>query len=544
SFLRIGEPGFLSLSLSDQSDLIINDKIYGKANGWTHLLIQKSPNNSLSVSMNGELKTTISYGGLSKKIQIGVSTSVSSGSVHILDFRLYQKLLTDREVKKLYNNTWDMNYDVPDCRCPVSHPALDSSGYICYGDANSQQPRLEKALRNISAITDGSSNTSWVSGNASVTTLTIELGNSFQISSIQLLFLGTLPYNAAWMYYLNNGNIDMSQFTCNKTGCQLNGNVNDYETYLKTVADKIEVNLHSSENLIISQLIVHGSCNCNGNADNCMPNSSSNDYTCDCIAAHNKEGKHCEDCKNMYYRLTDEFVCNRSCPNCNTHGRNPNRHCMQIGGNCSCKANVEGTLCDMCKHLTYNLGPSTEGCTQSNCSSDGSESCNNETGSCNCYPNVNGTTCDSCSVLHYNITSGRGCEPCLCSSKGTMNTNLQCNVTSGKCGCKTNVTGRQCDECKDDYWNLESTNDVGCTKCGCNMIGSTSSACDKQTGQCPCWNNDYSNTKCNPTSTSVIPKFGPQVGGTLVTVSGHLLNGSSMYFPKIYLDETIPPLLA
>ncbi|XP_041368762.1 hepatocyte growth factor receptor-like isoform X2 [Gigantopelta aegis] len=238
----------------------------------------------------------------------------------------------------------------------------------------------------------------------------------------------------------------------------------------------------------------------------------------------------------MYYRLTDEFVCNRSCPNCNTHGRNPNRHCMQIGGNCSCKANVEGTLCDMCKHLTYKLGPSTEGCTQSNCSSDGSESCNNETGSCNCYPNVTGNTCDRCSPLHYNITSGRGCESCLCSSKGTVKKNLQCNVTSGKCDCKTNVTGRQCDECKDDYWNLESTNDVGCTKCVCNMIGSTNSTCNKQTGQCPCWNNDDSNTECNPTSTSVIPKFGPQVGGTLVTVSGHLLNGSSMYFPKIYLD--------
>ncbi|XP_041369653.1 usherin-like [Gigantopelta aegis] len=223
SFLRIGDPVFLSLSLSDQSDLIINDKIYRNVNGWTHLLIQKAPNTSLSVYINGELKTMLSYGVDPQKIQIGVNTSESSGSVHILDFRLYRDLLTNREVKKLYNNTWDMNYDVPDCRCPVSHPALDSSGYICYGDANSQQPRLEKALRNTSAITDGSSNTSWVSGNTGVTTLTIELGNSFQISSIQLLFLGTLPYNASWMYYFNNSNIDMSQFTCNKTGCQLNG---------------------------------------------------------------------------------------------------------------------------------------------------------------------------------------------------------------------------------------------------------------------------------------------------------------------------------
>lgn len=36
--------------------------------------------------------------------------------------------------------------------------------------------------------------------------------------------------------------------------------------------------------------------------------------------------------------------------------------------------------------------------------------------------------------------------------------------------CKKNVIGRQCERCKDTYWNHSSGN--GCIECNCDPVGS------------------------------------------------------------------------
>ena len=42
-------------------------------------------------------------------------------------------------------------------------------------------------------------------------------------------------------------------------------------------------------------------------------------------------------------------------------------------------------------------------------------------------------------------------------------------VITGKCNCKPNIVGHDCEKCKDGYWNLMSGD--GCEACNCDPIG-------------------------------------------------------------------------
>lgn len=61
---------------------------------------------------------------------------------------------------------------------------------------------------------------------------------------------------------------------------------------------------------------------------------------------------------------------------------------------------------------------------------------------------------------------------------------LECHMEHGNCDCRHYVVGRQCDRCREGYWNLQSRS--GCEPCGCDTIGSKSTNCDVLTGKCPC----------------------------------------------------------
>jgi hypothetical protein len=49
--------------------------------------------------------------------------------------------------------------------------------------------------------------------------------------------------------------------------------------------------------------------------------------------------------------------------------------------------------------------------------------------------------------------------------------------------CKPGVHLEKCTECQDEYKNFSSE---GCSQCGCDVEGSLSPVCAKETGQCPC----------------------------------------------------------
>ena len=56
------------------------------------------------------------------------------------------------------------------------------------------------------------------------------------------------------------------------------------------------------------------------------------------------------------------------------------------------------------------------------------------------------------------------CVKCKCNLLGTKSLNESVMCDSDSCVCKNNVQGVKCDECKNGYWNLSSTNhEDGCT---------------------------------------------------------------------------------
>lgn len=59
--------------------------------------------------------------------------------------------------------------------------------------------------------------------------------------------------------------------------------------------------------------------------------------------------------------------------------------------------------------------------------------------------------------------SSKCLSACQCSSAGSLHT--ACHLTTGKCSCKDNVEGHNCDSCKDGTYNLDTANQQGCLHC-------------------------------------------------------------------------------
>ena len=79
-----------------------------------------------------------------------------------------------------------------------------------------------------------------------------------------------------------------------------------------------------------------------------------------------------------------------------------------------------------------------------NCSINGSstQTCNHITGECECKLNFIGSQCDTCRENHYQPDTSLGCLPCDCNLGASYS--AQCDMTTGQCNCLPGVTGRQC----------------------------------------------------------------------------------------------------
>lgn len=59
----------------------------------------------------------------------------------------------------------------------------------------------------------------------------------------------------------------------------------------------------------------------------------------------------------------------------------------------------------------------------------------------------------------------------------------RCNPFDGTCDCRPGFGGRRCNECQANFWGNPN---VECYPCECDVIGSASQQCDRETGLCIC----------------------------------------------------------
>ncbi|KAL3275284.1 hypothetical protein HHI36_020052 [Cryptolaemus montrouzieri] len=199
----------------------------------------------------------------------------------------------------------------------------------------------------------------------------------------------------------------------------------------------------------------------NGGARPCQCNfDGSTSFTCDkfggqCPCKNNVIGRKCEACKTGYYGFPDCKPCN--CPS--------TAYCDPSDGRCICPPRVTGERCDQCLPLTYGYDPII-GCEECNCEPLGVEGndlqCDLLNGSCACKTNIDGRRCESCIAGHYAYPY---CESCECDNRGT--TEDICHQETAECFCKKNVVGPSCEICREGTFNLEDSNELGCTECFC-----------------------------------------------------------------------------
>ncbi|XP_050301015.1 laminin subunit alpha [Anthonomus grandis grandis] len=202
---------------------------------------------------------------------------------------------------------------------------------------------------------------------------------------------------------------------------------------------------------------------------------------CECLS--NYAGQTCEQCSAGFYNYPE-------CKSCECNGDGSIGVSCDGEGKCVCKEHFDGQRCGECKKGYYNF-PDCEDC---NCHPAGVVAGFAGCGSvpvgelCECKERVQGRICNKCRPLFWNLNpkNPEGCEECNCNKSGVLGGIQVCDTENGQCVCKPSVVARGCTECVDGTYNLQEDNLFGCTDCGCDVGGSISNTCNKQTGQCLC----------------------------------------------------------
>ena len=86
-------------------------------------------------------------------------------------------------------------------------------------------------------------------------------------------------------------------------------------------------------------------------------------------------------------------------------------------------------------------------------------------------PGVTGPTCETCLTGYYNYSTSTGCQPCNCSTEGTLDT--ICNAETGQCDCAEGVLGPTCASCPSGSIGPSRFTETSCTGCFCNGFSVT-----------------------------------------------------------------------
>nr|XP_012315082.1 usherin isoform X2 [Aotus nancymaae] len=558
---------------------------------WIHLSVQVHQK-KISFFINGLEKDHTPFDArtlsgsitdfASGTVQIGQSlTGLEQFVGRMQDFRLYQVALANREILEVFSGDLLRLHVQSHCRCPGSHPRVHpvAQRYCIPNDAGDtadvRVSRLNPEAHPLSFINDNDVGTSWVSNvftnitqlNQGVT-ISVDLENGqYQVFYIIIEFFSLQPTEIRiqrkkensldwedWQYFArncgafgmkNNGDLEkpdsvnclqLSNFTPysrgNVTfsiltpGPNYRPGYNDFyntpslQEFVK--ATQIRFHFHgqyyTTETAVnlrhryyaVDEITISGRCQCHGHADNC--DTTSQPYRCLCSQESFTEGLYCDRCLPLYndkpFRQGDEvhaFNC-KPCQ-CNSHSKSchynisvdpfPFEHFRGGGGVCDdCEHNTTGRNCELCKDYFFRqvgADPSAiDVCKSCDCDKvgtrNGSILCDQIGGQCNCKRHVSGRQCNQCQNGFYNLQEldPDGCSPCNCNTSGTVDGDITCHQNSGQCKCKANVIGLRCDHCNFGFKFLRSFNDDGCEPCQCNLHGSVNKFCNPLSGQCEC----------------------------------------------------------
>ncbi|KAM9316854.1 usherin [Gastrophryne carolinensis] len=560
---------------------------------WIHLSVQvhytrisffiDGPEEDLQAFDSRILTDPINNNAVDNFIQIGQNIHGMEQFIgKMQDFRLYPEALTNREISQVFSGKFQQTSFQSECRCPGSHPRLESIiGRYCLpnGVGNSTKDKVLRINPNthpVSYMNDNDLDTMWISSLLSTSdidkgiTITVDLDSGqYQIFYITLHFYGLMPKELRiqrrkhsssawedWQYIArdcqdigleNNGFLQypdsvnclqfskqMSYSDGNMTLSLLTPEPNHrpgysdfYSTYdLQEFVKASLVRFHltgqyyTTENNTsmisfrhryygLREITITGRCNCHGHADACDTGVSP--YKCLCDVNSYTEGSNCERCLPLFndkpFHQGDHvnaFSC-RPCQ-CYNHSSSchydatvdpyPHDHGRGGGGVChNCLHNTTGRNCEVCKDSFFrqlDADPAAiDVCRTCDCNEDGtvnkSQNCEKVGGQCHCRTNVWGRQCDQCKEGFYNLQRSNpdGCQPCYCNSTGTLNESNSCHQTTGQCRCKANIVGRRCDRCKLGY-RQDTLGRTSCIQCTCNAYGSINQFCNPTSGQCKC----------------------------------------------------------
>uniref|UniRef100_A0A3Q3AN19 Laminin, alpha 3 n=1 Tax=Kryptolebias marmoratus TaxID=37003 RepID=A0A3Q3AN19_KRYMA len=220
----------------------------------------------------------------------------------------------------------------------------------------------------------------------------------------------------------------------------------------------------------IKDVSIGGRCVCHGHAQVCGSGRNlDNPNRLQCECQHNTCGESCDRCcpgfnQNPWRAATVDSP--NECQPCqcfshafdcyydsevekrraslDTFGR------YRGGGVCiDCQHNTAGINCERCREGFYRphgVRPeSPTGCIPCSCDERTTAHCEMGSGRCLCKPQYSGENCDRCADGHHHYPL---CIPCNCDYKGTAYT--RCDAF-GRCLCRLEVEGRRCDRCRPGY---------------------------------------------------------------------------------------------
>ncbi|XP_039988567.1 laminin subunit beta-4 [Xiphias gladius] len=280
-------------------------------------------------------------------------------------------------------------------------------------------------------------------------------------------------------------------------------------------------------------MVVRGSCFCNGHASRCTPvDGGRGDVFTQtgmvhgrCVCQHNTTGENCERCQDFHHdspwRPGGEDTSDM-CRRCNCHGHSDSCHFDAArfeatggvsGGVCEdCRNDRTGPQCEQCRPFLYQdpqrAIDDPHACIPCDCDLAGSHGgglCDALSGQCVCKKNVEGQRCDRCKHGFFNLRQGdpAGCQVCRCHVLGSIGS---CDQLTGSCECDRLASGPLCDQCLAGFWGLGNSV-FRCSPCNCDIGGAHSTTCTPEDGQCHCLPNMIGQQCSDPAPGYFLPQL-------------------------------------